>query len=878
MTISTQSTQIEYSADGVQTVFSFDFKIMQAADLKVYVGGIAQTTGFSVSGVGDEDGGTVTFSVAPLNGKTIKFKRLTAKVQDLVLREFQKFPAQSVEANLDKIVSMVQELATEDGELREYIDDAYDYIESLVFVGGVQTSTVVLSMKQLSTDVSGTQSVRGFYAGSSIGGGDFYYDATMNKSNHDGFSVISPESLDAWDGTLTNAHTIFMWAGTGTGCFVRKNYSEILTSQFGFKPNEDCTNVAVRVGAVALSLGLTIVNDVQSIISGPVIFRNEVRCDKKFIVSGMGYIMLQHTYSGVPVVVDIANMIRGAALSGVSGYLNGTLVIVSTEKLIDRIGNEPSEDPTYCKEETAELVSESGVIQPYWMHTYTDAAAITATVYPAEDYTKNRIWIEYINPDLNNFAVLRVSKSNCDLELDIKVNGTKSSANVALYLYDCCNIKCYPRISGFQSTLGYGIHARRVSSVSFIDGDVTECRRPIANRMDKRTRVIRGFYRSSGSVSCVDTHWTDDIVLDGVLGYCKGLAILDFAGYNATVRNCTLIDALGVIGNRPDTPVCGGSVIIENNEIKQTRELFAYFFSKSVGEDYAGCYDWELPWPDLIRIKGNIVNISDSNWSTLRLNASRFPRTQIKLLDVSNNTYLSDLRPTGIVQMGCRALDTHPDYRAIDPKIVIDGEVFQAGSTYGIIDIQRQGASWKWDITLTNTIDLYFRLDEDVAKRVRLNGGNFIGSRVSTFRLNTDPVKTPSFMYEMRGVRFPSSCLLYGSSNLIMAFGCIFESGGITYSNDTSDQQPLSTDRQTAFAVAMGNVAELPVTSLGSLPPLDGWYSEPSAYSRMAIAKHNNGAIGTSDLGPYGIGYRDDIESLVIINAAGAVRKIATTA
>ena len=76
----------------------------------------------------------------------------------------------------------------------------------------------------------------------------------------------------------------------------------------------------------------------------------------------------------------------------------------------------------------------------------------------------------------------------------------------------------------------------------------------------------------------------------------------------------------------------------------------------------------------------------------------------------------------------------------------------------------------------------------------------------------------------------------------------------------------------------MGNVAKLPVTVMGALPPLDGWTNAADMYTRFAIAKHNNGAIGSSDLGPFGIGYRDDTEQLVIVNAAGAVRKITTIA
>lgn len=53
------------------------------------------------------------------------------------------------------------------------------------------------------------------------GGGDFYYNATLPKSKHNGGTIIAPEALNAWDGTAANIATLFNWTGAGTGCFVR---------------------------------------------------------------------------------------------------------------------------------------------------------------------------------------------------------------------------------------------------------------------------------------------------------------------------------------------------------------------------------------------------------------------------------------------------------------------------------------------------------------------------------------------------------------------------------------------------------------------------------------------------------------------------------
>lgn len=65
MPISSQVPIIGYVANGVTKSFSFPFAILSADDLKVKVGADVVTTGFSIAGVGDRDGGSVTFTDAP---------------------------------------------------------------------------------------------------------------------------------------------------------------------------------------------------------------------------------------------------------------------------------------------------------------------------------------------------------------------------------------------------------------------------------------------------------------------------------------------------------------------------------------------------------------------------------------------------------------------------------------------------------------------------------------------------------------------------------------------------------------------------------------------------------------------------------------------
>lgn len=74
MTVPVQVPFSSSTASGSTTVFPFNFKIAAAADLSVTLDGVLQTTGYTVSGVGETAGGDVTFLVAPPNGtKVVRF-------------------------------------------------------------------------------------------------------------------------------------------------------------------------------------------------------------------------------------------------------------------------------------------------------------------------------------------------------------------------------------------------------------------------------------------------------------------------------------------------------------------------------------------------------------------------------------------------------------------------------------------------------------------------------------------------------------------------------------------------------------------------------------------------------------------------------------
>lgn len=111
--IKIQSTtpRIRYTADGALTAFDYPFAIFKADDLQVYFNETLQTGGYTVSGAGETDGGTVTFASAPSSGTIITFTR---KLIIERLSDFQEggaLRANVLNSELDYQVACLQEVA-----------------------------------------------------------------------------------------------------------------------------------------------------------------------------------------------------------------------------------------------------------------------------------------------------------------------------------------------------------------------------------------------------------------------------------------------------------------------------------------------------------------------------------------------------------------------------------------------------------------------------------------------------------------------------------------------------------------------------------------------------------------------------------------------
>jgi hypothetical protein len=110
MSLTTTVNRISYTAGAGQTTFAYPFTIYDATDLQVYVSGVLQSSGYTVTNVGVDGGGNVVFSVGLSGGQTVLIIRVEPATQLTVLPTSGPFPAKAVEKMSDKLTMEIQQL------------------------------------------------------------------------------------------------------------------------------------------------------------------------------------------------------------------------------------------------------------------------------------------------------------------------------------------------------------------------------------------------------------------------------------------------------------------------------------------------------------------------------------------------------------------------------------------------------------------------------------------------------------------------------------------------------------------------------------------------------------------------------------------------
>ena len=119
MTISTTTIKNSYSGNSSTDAFAYTFKISDQDHMQVIIRSSTGTetvkslsTHYTVSGVGNSSGGTVTFTSGniPATGETVILRRNTTQTQGMDLIENDPLPANTLETAIDKNLAIAQEL------------------------------------------------------------------------------------------------------------------------------------------------------------------------------------------------------------------------------------------------------------------------------------------------------------------------------------------------------------------------------------------------------------------------------------------------------------------------------------------------------------------------------------------------------------------------------------------------------------------------------------------------------------------------------------------------------------------------------------------------------------------------------------------------
>lgn len=121
MTVPVQTPLTSSVANGVTTVFPYQFKLTHDTDLVVSVAGVVKTitTDYTVDGVGSDTGGNVTFVAAPANGANVILRRVMAFKRDTNYPNLGDLLAATLNADQDDPVMMLQQVAAGQMQLVE---------------------------------------------------------------------------------------------------------------------------------------------------------------------------------------------------------------------------------------------------------------------------------------------------------------------------------------------------------------------------------------------------------------------------------------------------------------------------------------------------------------------------------------------------------------------------------------------------------------------------------------------------------------------------------------------------------------------------------------------------------------------------------------
>ena len=113
MTVENTNNTISYTGNGSVTTFAYDFLIYSESHIFVYLDDVLQTVGYTVTDVGQDDGGDIIFNTPPGNNVEILIKRIVPYTQLVEYQPYSPFPAKTTERALDLLTMATSQLGSD---------------------------------------------------------------------------------------------------------------------------------------------------------------------------------------------------------------------------------------------------------------------------------------------------------------------------------------------------------------------------------------------------------------------------------------------------------------------------------------------------------------------------------------------------------------------------------------------------------------------------------------------------------------------------------------------------------------------------------------------------------------------------------------------
>ncbi|HFD7847432.1 TPA: phage tail fiber protein [Klebsiella michiganensis] len=108
MSVPNQTPYNIYTANGLSTVFAYEFYLISASDIQVTINGSIVTSGYTVSGVGNIEGGDITFLTPPANTSVVLLERVVPTYRLTDYQDNGDLLADTVNKDFDRLWMAIQ--------------------------------------------------------------------------------------------------------------------------------------------------------------------------------------------------------------------------------------------------------------------------------------------------------------------------------------------------------------------------------------------------------------------------------------------------------------------------------------------------------------------------------------------------------------------------------------------------------------------------------------------------------------------------------------------------------------------------------------------------------------------------------------------------